>query len=218
LFNFWVCDSETRNVRPQCFYNESRLLHEKLDIYEIAFNTTQSLKQNADNKKIELIQNIKKNSFITCDMNLITTVFRNLVSNAIKFTNEGGRIEIGIIDETVLKEQNSTLCQPERSQGTSTKENTEFFTPLRCIQNDTSETDSQLCFYVKDNGIGITEKFLKKLFKIEEHFTTTGTKKEKGTGLGLILCKEFIEKHGGRIWVESEAGIGSTFYFILPVN
>lgn len=69
---------------------------------------------------------------------------------------------------------------------------------------------------VKDNGIGMSEDVLEKLFKIDEHHTTFGTANEKGTGLGLILCKELIEMNGGKIWVESELDKGSTFYFTIP--
>ncbi len=70
---------------------------------------------------------------------------------------------------------------------------------------------------VKDNGMGITEGDLDRLFKIEEKISRKGTEKEEGTGLGLLLCKEFVELHGGKIWVESKEGIGSTFYFTLPL-
>jgi signal transduction histidine kinase len=71
---------------------------------------------------------------------------------------------------------------------------------------------------VKDNGVGIPANKQNKIFNIEDNYTTNGTGKEKGTGLGLILCKEFVEKHNGRIWCESQENQGSTFYFSLPFN
>jgi signal transduction histidine kinase len=101
---------------------------------------------------------------------------RNLVSNAIKFTNTGGTIRI-----------------------------------------KAEQTDSNVTISVLDNGIGITPDDLNKLFDISQYITTKGTANEPGTGLGLLLCKEFVEKHGGKIWVESEAGKGSDFKFSLPI-
>ncbi|MFC2152855.1 sensor histidine kinase, partial [Bacteroidota bacterium] len=71
---------------------------------------------------------------------------------------------------------------------------------------------------VQDNGIGIPKEDVNKLFKIETSFSTYGTEQEKGTGLGLILCKELLEKNGGAIWVKSEDGVGSTFHFTLPLK
>jgi len=71
---------------------------------------------------------------------------------------------------------------------------------------------------IKDNGIGIPKEIQTKLFDIGENTQTKGTENETGTGLGLILCKEFVEKHGGNIWVESEEAKGSDFNFTLPVN
>jgi signal transduction histidine kinase len=70
---------------------------------------------------------------------------------------------------------------------------------------------------VIDNGIGIPEEEQKNLFRIDVQYLRRGTSDEKGTGLGLILCKEFIEKHGGNIGVESSEETGSTFYFTLPL-
>ena len=71
--------------------------------------------------------------------------------------------------------------------------------------------------FVKDNGVGITKEKQEQLFKISENVSTKGTDGEAGTGLGLILCKEFVEKHGGRIWVESEVGKGSEFIFTMSL-
>ena len=70
---------------------------------------------------------------------------------------------------------------------------------------------------IQDTGVGIESDNLDKLFRIDSKFTNLGTEEEKGTGLGLILCKEFVEKHGGQIWVESEFKVGTSFYFTLPL-
>lgn len=73
-------------------------------------------------------------------------------------------------------------------------------------------------FKVQDNGVGIEKQYLDKLFRIDEGYSQPGTLNEKGTGLGLVICKEFVEKHGGHIWAESEPGKGSTFCFTFPVK
>ncbi|MCP5497770.1 MAG: HAMP domain-containing histidine kinase, partial [Leptospiraceae bacterium] len=78
------------------------------------------------------------------------------------------------------------------------------------------EQDDQITMIVSDTGIGIKKDNIKKLFQIDAGYSTKGTASETGTGLGLILCKEFVEKHGGKIWVESEEGKGSLFKFTLP--
>jgi PAS domain S-box-containing protein len=109
------------------------------------------------------------------DKAMISTVFRNLISNAIKFTQIGGEITLSI-----TKEQNRILIS------------------------------------IRDSGIGIPQNMICKLFHVDQSYSTPGTNNERGTGLGLILCKEFVEKHEGKIWVESEEGKGSTFRFTLP--
>jgi len=157
---------------------------ELIDLREIAFNITYILKQNAHDKNIMLVSNIFDETIVKADKNMITTVIRNLVANAIKFTDDYGRVTI------------------------SAKEITE------------SIGGQQKKFYlvsVEDNGIGIDDIGLSKLFRIDENVTSIGTSGEKGTGLGLILCKEFIEKHNGRIWAESQHGKGSSFNFTIPV-
>jgi signal transduction histidine kinase len=113
---------------------------------------------------------------VFADKQMINTVLRNLISNAIKFTHNDGAISI-----YAYKEQQGVVVE------------------------------------VHDNGVGIEPARLETLFQIDKSESTLGTNHEKGTGLGLILCKEFIEKHGGKIWVESEAGSGSTFSFTLPI-
>jgi signal transduction histidine kinase/Tfp pilus assembly protein PilF len=86
------------------------------------------------------------------------------------------------------------------------------------IKLNAQENNEEIIVSVKDNGVGISQDNIDKLFGIASHFTSKGTNNEKGTGLGLILCKEFIDKHGGKIWVESEEGKGSEFFFSIPKN
>jgi len=85
-------------------------------------------------------------------------------------------------------------------------------------KGDLSDGKNFLEVSVSDTGVGITQQNMNKLFKIDEHVTTLGTAKEQGTGLGLIMCKEMVEKNGGRIWIESEVGQGTTMWFTIPLN
>jgi signal transduction histidine kinase len=148
------------------------------DIAGIAESCILLLAESANAKNITLLLQIEPDTIVFADMQMITTVIRNLISNAIKFTEEDGEIRI---------ESN--------------------------YRTDVIE------IAVMDNGVGMTSEKVDKLFKIgEKYISTDGTSGEKGTGLGLILCKEFIEKHGGKIWVESEVGKGSTFRFTLPTS
>lgn len=129
----------------------------------------------AEQKSIAIISELPSEIDSFCDENMIKTVLRNIISNAIKFSKPGGVIKITAID----------------------------------LKNGIKVS-------VSDSGIGIPEDRIGNLFKIDENYSTEGTLNEQGTGLGLILCKEFIEKHGGEIWVESELGVGSTFSFTIP--
>jgi signal transduction histidine kinase len=126
-------------------------------------------------KQITLHHSIAPGLDVTADMQMVKTVLRNLISNAIKFTNKGGEITISA-----------------------------------------NETGSFVEIAVKDNGVGISHKTQKELFKKESFRSTIGTGGERGGGLGLLLCKEFVELHGGSIFVKSSLGKGSVFTFTLP--
>jgi signal transduction histidine kinase len=127
------------------------------------------------NKKIDFVNTIPENSIGFADNNTINLVFRNLITNSIKFTNDGGEIKISA-----------------------------------------EAKDNEWIVSVQDNGIGMKKDIQGMLFDKINPYSSRGTANEKGTGLGLLLCKEFVEKNGGRIWVESEEDQGSTFFFTLP--
>jgi len=145
--------------------------------FSCIFNyVTENLKQTANNKSIKINQFALEGIKIFADTNMLNTILRNLISNAIKFTNSGGTIDIYAITN-----------------------------------------HSKVTITISDNGIGINRDKLAKLFDISQVYTTKGTADESGTGLGLLLCKDFVEKHGCKIWVESEVGKGSDFKFTMPL-
>jgi signal transduction histidine kinase len=133
--------------------------------------------ENAEKKNIQMKMDIAENLSAFIDPNMTSTVLRNLISNAIKFTPSGGHILI-----------------------------------KACQQND------QVKFIIEDSGLGIDKIDLEKLFDLKTHISTPGTNKEIGSGLGLMICKDFIEKQGGRITIESEVGKGSRIAFFLPIK
>ena len=152
-----------------------QLKPEELKVYPIVQEITELLKNQYELKKITLNTEIDHNLTVWADINMLNTVIRNLISNAIKYTHNAGAINILV-----------------------------------------SEADNAVRFAIKDNGVGIDKDVVDKLFKIQHKVSSPGTNNERGTGLGLILCKEFIERHGGRIWLTSELGKGSAFYFTIP--
>ena len=122
---------------------------------------------------------LKENITFYADSNILSTVIRNLISNAVKFTSTGGIIKL---EYTIDTETNTLL------------------------------------FSIIDNGVGIRDEQKDKLFNIDENVSTKGTNRESGTGLGLILCKELILKHSGKIWFSSQFGKGSNFYVSIPLQ
>jgi len=136
----------------------------------------QSVVEIAGKKGVEITFNIPEDLLVFADFNMIESVISNLASNAVKFTNKGGKVLIS----------------------------------ARTLLDGTVE------MAIKDTGIGLSDVMLEKLFRIDEYTSRQGTEGEPSTGLGLILCKDFIDRHNGRIWAESVEGMGSTFHFTLP--
>ena len=148
---------------------------QKIEFNTICAQTIKHLKSQAEKKEIDITIATPESIILWADENMLKTIFRNLVSNAIKFSNKGGKIRISA---------------------------------------EKNPSDTQIT--VSDNGIGIEDDEQAKLFEISQSISNIGTMGEKGTGLGLKLCKELIEKHKGKVWVESKVGIGSNFKFTLP--
>lgn len=149
---------------------------EKILFSEVAQEIITLSKSIAKSKNIALECSCTDNIEIYVDVNMLNTVLRNLISNAIKFTNVGGHIKVS----AALKQDHVEIT-------------------------------------ISDNGIGIPKEKCNELFSIASNTTTLGTADENGSGLGLVLCKEFIQKNNGDIWVESEENKGSNFIFTLPI-
>ncbi len=147
-----------------------------IHVHEIVTLVKNLLNAKLNLKNIILENNINTSLVIDADEMMLSTIFRNLISNALKYTRRNGIIKVY-----------------------AQKTDNGYFT-----------------FYVQDNGVGMTEETKNKLFGLENHISVPGTENEKGTGLGLLLCKEFVEMHKGKIEVSSEKEIGSTFSFSLP--
>ncbi|MCB1189125.1 MAG: hybrid sensor histidine kinase/response regulator [Leptospiraceae bacterium] len=147
----------------------------ELNLSFIIEDNIKLLQLSAKAKNIDLSSEIRKDLILNADENMLNTIIRNLISNAIKFTYDGGKVTI------VAQKQ-----------------------------------EDQIEIRVIDSGIGIEPENIQKLFKIDKRFIKFGTKKEKGTGLGLVICKEFIDFHKGSISVESKIGKGSQFIVALP--
>jgi len=152
-----------------------RVEPKKVNIHKLAEVNCQMLHSMSFQKQIQLTNDTDEDACILADENMVHLIIRNLLSNALKFTPEGGFVSI--------------LSQEE-----------EAFHQIIVI----------------DNGVGMSAEQQETLFTAHANVSTQGTANEKGTGLGLMLCKEFVEKNGGSIWVESEEGKGSSFYFTFP--
>jgi PAS domain S-box-containing protein len=146
------------------------------DLAEVVDQQFEVLKNAANSKSINLINQVSHEINVYADKDMVKTILINLTNNSIKFTRPGGIITVNA-----------------------------------SIKNNDVEIT------VEDNGVGIESSVLENMFKLEKSQSTLGTSQEKGTGLGLLICKEFTERNNGKIWVQSESGNGSTFFFTLPL-
>lgn len=161
---------ETRLIRAM-----EMLQQESVTAVEISLEVHLLCEPIALSKNITLELELDSSLWVNADRQMLHTVLRNLVTNALKFTYPEGVVKI-----------------------------------------TTQNLDKEVLFIISDTGIGIEQMYIDKLFSIDCELSNDGTAKEKGTGLGLILCKEFVEKQHGKIWVESLLGKGSEFKFTIP--
>lgn len=155
------------------------VVRQKFIVSECIFGMADIFNMVASSKNIKLV--IKENTVddkqeVNADIDMVKTILRNLISNAIKFSKEGTSIEV--------------FC---------------------------SHKEDFAVISVQDHGCGISKEDQAKLFNTKTHFSKYGTHNEEGSGLGLLLCKDFAEKNGGDLWLESEEGVGSVFSFSIPL-
>jgi len=163
---------------------KKEIKREKFEINELIKENIELISEKANLRRVNLVYTTPEKLFANADRNMINTVIRNLLSNALKFTKMDGEISV----------------KTEIMNGKFTK-------GIKYLKIE-----------ITDTGVGIENENIIKLFKLEESFSTKGTSNETGTGLGLVLCKDFVEKNGGEIWASSELGKGSCFSFTLPLN
>jgi len=144
----------------------------------------------AEKKGITLIVNIPENAFVTADSNILITVIRNLLANAVKFTSAGGTVRLDVVPTT------PSFGHPSKG-------------------GEFSTLNSQFLISVTDTGTGMSPEQIRNLFRLDKHQSSPGTAGEEGSGLGLIVCKDLLAKHGSELQVESEKGKGSRFCFSI---
>lgn len=162
----------------------------KFDICSEVTGVFEILNSNAIRKGIILTNSMQQGYEVEADQHMIHSVIQNLISNAIKFSNPRGRVSVSA-----------------------------EIMPFKQTQGIINYTKKRMCIQVnvKDEGIGIHPDAISRIFSLTDHYTNYGTANEPGTGLGLILSKEMIERNGGELTVQSTPGKGSTFSFTLPL-
>ena len=162
----------SRSQRGKIEFNPS-----SFDLFKLIEVNLNLHKLSAESKGIMIINEVHENLQAYGDREMINTVVRNLINNAVKYSTKGGKITI-----------------------------------------NAEENNGHYIVSIKDQGVGISEEDLAKLFRLDDKYKSKGTAGETGTGLGLVICKEFIEKHGEKLGCESKLGQGSRFYFTLATG
>ncbi|MDR1673438.1 MAG: HAMP domain-containing histidine kinase [Bacteroidales bacterium] len=155
--------------------NDIQPIFNEVNIQEIMDDSINFYRMQAEQKRIAIGSSHKTVERVNADVEMLKIILRNLISNALKFTREGGSIMVNAVRK-----------------------------------------DNEVVVSVEDTGIGISPENQEKMFNTSSCFTTIGTAKEKGTGFGLLLCRDFVEHNRGKLWLESEEGKGTTFYFSIP--
>ncbi len=159
----------------------------EVNLRDLAYQAVEVWGEMAARKNIELLNDIEEEIYVYADEMMLATVIRNLLANGLKYTLSGDQVTLS-----------ARLAEPpERDQGR---------TPPQLI-----------AISVTDTGTGLSPESLARLFRVDIPHTTPGTAQEIGAGLGLVMCKEMVEYQGGRIWVESKLGQGTSVTFTVPL-
>lgn len=153
------------------------VVFQDVNLVEVVDSVIEIFKMVASVKKVAIRVETPKQMFVYADIDMLKTVIRNLLSNALKFSHEGSEIILRI-----------------------------------------EQTDDKVVVSVQDYGCGISEEGQQKLLHADTHFSTYGTNNEEGSGLGLLLCQDFVLKNNGKLWFTSQEGEGTTFSFSLPLK
>ncbi|MFN0047969.1 MAG: ATP-binding protein [Cytophagales bacterium] len=154
--------------------DEIKFSPEQISIGVMVDKNFELIAERANTKNIMLVNDLEDNCEVVADKNMIDFILRNLISNAVKFTTDNGKI----------------VVSAHRSK-------------------------DEVEIAIADSGVGISDKQFKFILKPGVHFTTSGTANEKGTGFGLLVCKEFVEKHGGKLKIKSKEGEGTVVSFTI---
>jgi two-component system, sensor histidine kinase and response regulator len=160
-----------RSQQNQVEYHPTQLV-----LYQVVFEIAQLFRPTARQKSVEIVNDVSPEIMVTADRNMLSTVLRNLINNAVKFTPAAGTVTISAAVD-----------------------------------------DQMVTVTVADTGVGIPESALPHLFDLEHSSSREGTSGEKGSGLGLLLARDYVDRHGGRIWATSTPGAGSRFSFTVPL-